>query len=196
MRFVIGLLLGCATMLAGALARDHWLEQAADVAAPPVAASPMAPLLPDPPAAAAPAVAAVEVSTAMPSATAVEPETARQPATAADLASVDAPATLSDAPLWTSVTAAPAAPEPAPPGDPAPAASVPDAEDPAVAWKPFHSEVSARGFARTLSTRLGHPFEVRRDGPARYQVVYRYDSSSQRDLLRQQVAALTGYLAP
>ncbi len=63
----------------------------------------------------------------------------------------------------------------------------------AVAWKPFHSEVSASGFARRLSTQLGYPFHSIRKGPARYYVVFDYATEAQRLLLQQQVAAITGY---
>lgn len=63
----------------------------------------------------------------------------------------------------------------------------------AVVWKPFHSEVSAKGFARRLSVQLGYPFRSLREGPARYHVVFDYESVSQRELLREQVKALTGF---
>ena len=63
----------------------------------------------------------------------------------------------------------------------------------AVVWKPFHSEVSATGFARRLSTQLGYPFRALREGPARYHVVFDYDTDQQRELLQQQVTALTGF---
>lgn len=63
----------------------------------------------------------------------------------------------------------------------------------AVVWKPFHSEVSATGFARRLSTQLGYPFRALREGPARYHVVFDYDTVQQRELLQQQVTALTGF---
>lgn len=65
----------------------------------------------------------------------------------------------------------------------------------AVVWKPFHSEVSANGFARRLSSQLGYPFRALRDGPARYHVVFDYDTEQQRALLQQQVTALTGFEA-
>jgi len=65
----------------------------------------------------------------------------------------------------------------------------------AVIWKPFHSEVSAAGFARRLSVQLGYPFRALREGPARYHVVFDYDTEQQRELLRSQVVALTGFEA-
>ena len=66
----------------------------------------------------------------------------------------------------------------------------------AAIWAPFHSEVSATGFAKRLSLQLGYPFQVSKDGPARYLVVFDYKSDEERALLVQQVATLTGYRAP
>ncbi len=66
----------------------------------------------------------------------------------------------------------------------------------AAIWEPFHSEVSATGFAKRLSLQLGYPFQVTKDGPARYLVVFDYKSDEERALLVQQVATLTGYRAP
>jgi|GEM_PF-3391868 len=63
----------------------------------------------------------------------------------------------------------------------------------AVIWKPFHSSVSAAGFARRLSTQLGYPFRSLREGPAKYHVVFDYESDAQRELLKEQVKALTGF---
>ncbi len=65
----------------------------------------------------------------------------------------------------------------------------------AVIWKPFHSEVSANGFARRLSTQLGYPFRALKEGPGKYHVVFDYGSDQQRELLQQQVSALTGFSA-
>ena len=63
-------------------------------------------------------------------------------------------------------------------------------------WEPFHSEISATGFAKRLSLQLGYPFEVLKQGPARYLVVFDYESDAERSLLQQQIAALTGYRHP
>jgi len=71
----------------------------------------------------------------------------------------------------------------------------PPAMETAIVWKPFHSEVSADGFARRLSTQLGYPFRALREGPAKYYVVFDYDSQEQRELLRGQVEALIGFSA-
>ena len=62
----------------------------------------------------------------------------------------------------------------------------------ATVWTPFHSEMSANGFARRLARALDHPFAVRRDGPGRYQVVFPYEGDSARDEVLARVAMLTG----
>ena len=62
----------------------------------------------------------------------------------------------------------------------------------AIVWTPFHSEMSANGFARRLARALDHPFAVRRDGPGRYQVVFPYEGDSARDEVLARVAMLTG----
>lgn len=59
-------------------------------------------------------------------------------------------------------------------------------------WHPFHSEASAEGFARRLSTQLGHPFSVLRVAAAEYHVVFDYADHSERELLQRQVAVVTG----
>lgn len=59
-------------------------------------------------------------------------------------------------------------------------------------WRPFHSEASAEGFARRLSSQLGYPFTVLRVAAAEYHVVFDYADASERDLLQQQIATLTG----
>src|SRR5690606_15825827 len=55
-------------------------------------------------------------------------------------------------------------------------------------WVPFHSEVSASGFAARLSESLDHPFGVERRGPRSYQVVFRYRSEPERRALLAQAA--------
>ncbi|MEM1435277.1 MAG: hypothetical protein AAGG11_14550 [Pseudomonadota bacterium] len=59
-------------------------------------------------------------------------------------------------------------------------------------WRPFHSEASAEGFARRLSSQLGYPFTVQRVAAAEYHVVFDYADGSERELLSRQIAALTG----
>lgn len=99
-----------------------------------------------------------------------------------------------------------AAPEPqpssAPPGSPETAAPRRGAEEPSVdpvdgtasqtVWVPFHSQMSAAGFASRLSESLGHPFDVERQGPGRYQVVFAYADETERAALLEEAAALTG----
>lgn len=59
-------------------------------------------------------------------------------------------------------------------------------------WVPFHSEMSASGFAARLSDSLDHPFRVERRGPGRYQVVFRYHDEPERQALLAQAERLTG----
>jgi len=79
---------------------------------------------------------------------------------------------------------------------PSPSPSYSSQSSSAAIWVPFHSAVSATGFAKRLSLQLGYPFQVTKDGPARYLVVFDYKSDEERALLVQQVATLTGYRAP
>lgn len=60
-------------------------------------------------------------------------------------------------------------------------------------WRPFHSQMSAEGFAKRLSLQLGYPFSVVKVGAARYHVVFSYEDTAERDLLAEQLTALTGY---
>jgi hypothetical protein len=82
--------------------------------------------------------------------------------------------------------------------DPEPAAAAPapsPVETPpsvATVWIPFRSEMSATGFAERLGRALDHPFDVRREGPGAYQVVFPYDDAREREALLEQVAAVTG----
>jgi len=59
-------------------------------------------------------------------------------------------------------------------------------------WTPFHSERSARGFARRLTDELDHPFTVERRGPGEYQVVFGYADPAERDALLAEIAVVTG----
>lgn len=59
-------------------------------------------------------------------------------------------------------------------------------------WVPFHSEMSANGFAARLTTSLDHPFRVQRRGPGRYQVVFAYADEPQRRAVLAQAAQATG----
>ena len=59
-------------------------------------------------------------------------------------------------------------------------------------WVPFHSRMSARGFADRLMGSLNHPFAVERQGPGRYQVVFPYADEPERRALLAQAAEVTG----
>jgi hypothetical protein len=59
-------------------------------------------------------------------------------------------------------------------------------------WAPFHSEMSAAGFADLLTRELGHPFEVAREAPGRYAITFRYHDLEERKALLARVAQVTG----
>lgn len=69
-------------------------------------------------------------------------------------------------------------------------AARPDTDQPV--WVPFHSEMSASGFADRLSESLDHPFRVERRGPGRYQVVFAYRDEEQRREVLSEAATVTG----
>jgi hypothetical protein len=75
------------------------------------------------------------------------------------------------------------------PGFPGEAA---DGDDLAGVWSPFHSERSAKGFARRLSDQFQYPFSVERIGPGAYQVVFSYTDPAERDALLAEIAEVTG----
>ena len=62
-----------------------------------------------------------------------------------------------------------------------------------VAWMPFRSEASARGFAEQLSRQLGVDMQIHKSGPGHYEVGFEYDSVSERELRLQQLEAITGF---
>ena len=62
-------------------------------------------------------------------------------------------------------------------------------------WIPFHSEKSASGFAERLALEVGHGFDVNKQGPRRYQVVFAYADDVERDAVLGRVEMLTGYRA-
>lgn len=106
--------------------------------------------------------------------------------------------------LAAAVAATPGAAQPEPPAAPlspdgAPLAleaadrpATDDARDAQPVWVPFHSRISASGFAGRLSESLSHPFRVERQGPGRYQVVFAYRDAAERRTLLDQAAAVTG----
>lgn len=59
-------------------------------------------------------------------------------------------------------------------------------------WLPFHSQMSAEGFAARLSRELDRPFEVERRGAGAYQVVLSGGSSAENAVILDRVAELTG----
>ena len=119
-----------------------------------------------------------------------EPVTPPDPVASSETASqnesdADAPATLAtwEAPTEQSEAAAPLNLPGNNDEDVAPVASV---------WVPFHSEMSARGFARRLTAQLDHPFEVQRERAGAYSVVFSYADSAERDALLSEVQEVTG----
>jgi len=61
-----------------------------------------------------------------------------------------------------------------------------------VVWVPFHSEMSANGFAQRLTAALDHRFDVERRGPGRYEVVFDYRNEPERDAVLSEAAQVTG----
>jgi hypothetical protein len=59
-------------------------------------------------------------------------------------------------------------------------------------WVPFHSRLSAGGFAERLTESLEHPFRVERRGPGAYQVGFGYRDEPHRRNLLAQAAEITG----
>jgi hypothetical protein len=59
-------------------------------------------------------------------------------------------------------------------------------------WVPFRSQLSATGFASRLTGKLDHPFEVSREGPGRYQVIFSYANELERLAVLDQVQSVTG----
>lgn len=63
-----------------------------------------------------------------------------------------------------------------------------------VAWVPFRSEISARGFAASLEANVAHAFDVKKTGPGRYEVGFAFADAGERADVLSRVEALTGYL--
>lgn len=70
--------------------------------------------------------------------------------------------------------------------------SSPVGTDLAAVWPPFHSQMSAQGFAAQLSRELDHTFRVERQGAGSYQVVFDAESPSEREALLAEIAEITG----
>lgn len=64
--------------------------------------------------------------------------------------------------------------------------------DPAGVWAPFHSQMSAKGFAARLSRALDHDFRVERRAAGAYEVVFDAATPAERDALLNEIAELTG----
>lgn len=62
-----------------------------------------------------------------------------------------------------------------------------------VAWTSFRSERSATGFAEKLSSQLSREFQVVKEGPGRYQVVFSYFSEAERAAVLGEIEAITGF---
>jgi hypothetical protein len=59
-------------------------------------------------------------------------------------------------------------------------------------WVPFHSQMSAEGFATRLSQTLDREFRVERQGAGAYQVVFDAEGPDDRDLILAQISEITG----
>ncbi len=62
-----------------------------------------------------------------------------------------------------------------------------------VAWIPFRSERSAKGFAEKLSLQVNESFRVVRTGPGKYEVGFDASSEQHRQQVLAAIAAMTGY---
>lgn len=62
-----------------------------------------------------------------------------------------------------------------------------------VAWLPFRSETSAKGFASKLKKQLAHDFQVIKTGPGRYEVGFHFDSQRDRKIILNAINDLTGF---
>ena len=62
-----------------------------------------------------------------------------------------------------------------------------------VAWSPFRSQTSAKGFAAKLEKQLGQDFRVIRTGPGRYEVGFHFDTKASRLVVLSAISDLTGF---
>ncbi len=62
-----------------------------------------------------------------------------------------------------------------------------------MAWSPFRSETSARGFAKKLEQEVAHDFRVVKAGPGRYEVGFDFSSKPERSSVLDAIKAFTGY---
>ncbi len=62
-----------------------------------------------------------------------------------------------------------------------------------VAWSPFRSETSAKGFAARLERQLSQEFQVMKTGPGRYEVGFHFKSDAERFDVLKAINEITGF---
>ena len=62
-----------------------------------------------------------------------------------------------------------------------------------VAWSPFRSETSARGFAATLEHQVSQKFQVIKTGPGIYEVGFHFESGPERSDVLNAINEITGF---
>ena len=62
-----------------------------------------------------------------------------------------------------------------------------------VAWSPFRSETSAKGFAARLQRQLSQEFQVIKTGPGRYEVGFHFESDPERTDVLKAINEITGF---
>lgn len=62
-----------------------------------------------------------------------------------------------------------------------------------VAWSPFKSETSARGFAARLERQVSQEFQVIKMGPGRYEVGFLFESEPERSAVLNAINEITGF---
>ena len=62
-----------------------------------------------------------------------------------------------------------------------------------VAWSPFRSETSAKGFAARLEHQLSQEFRVIKTGPGRYEVGFHFKSDAERFDVLKAINEITGF---
>ncbi len=196
MRFLIGLFAGALTIFVGAWVLERSVSDAANAHAPPAFNEEQQPATAVEPVSEQ-NVAAIEVpadtSDSVDSGDDESDVSARPPATPPPT-QIEAPSEVQEDPAEEPQTVqAEAMAATGPDSDSDLPSMVDSPTTQAVVWRPFHSEVSANGFARRLSAQLGVDFYVRRQEAAVYHVVFDYTSPEERELLQSQIAALTGF---
>jgi hypothetical protein len=62
-----------------------------------------------------------------------------------------------------------------------------------VAWSPFRSETSAKGFAARLERQISREFQVIKTGPGRYEVGFLFESDPERTDVLKAINEITGF---